>query len=208
MASSSPCVIIMVPCVLLFAFLVASAEARIAVPTSDYNLVEGASYGGRGQSESVSADSSDDMPWALGAIRVMRKVYLECQDEELTSCLKVHFIRAMDKVAVNIKEVPLMAGLSLERDPNFKADEKMLSKDELEATLPRSLPDRERSLDKLIMDRVVSFFQNYSLRFKLPAVTDVSTTGEEGESNQGAHTYLVLFTQKSKEQEEDRSKPQ
>lgn len=152
----------------------AGAWARIALPTSDYNTLD------KVDSEDQPADGEDVVPWTMAVVRVMRRVYLECRDEDLSSCLKVQVLRAMDRVARSTKRVALAAGVTLERDADAQVDEKLLSKDDLESTLPRSLPERERSLDKLIMDRLYSFLQNYSLRFKLPSMTELSASGEDG----------------------------
>lgn len=165
------------------------ARARIALPTSDYNNLDNAKPDATEQldtpdSEPVVAASEDVsgllFPWTMGVVRVMRKVYLECRDEDLSSCLKVQMVRAMDRVARSTKKVALATGITLERDADSHVDDKALSKDDLESTLPRSLPERERSLDKLIMDRLYSFLQNYSLRFKLPSMTELSVASEDG----------------------------
>ncbi|KAK3932298.1 putative SufE-like protein [Frankliniella fusca] len=180
-----------------------SASARIALPTSDYNNLDTSSHtseqqldapssalpsaaadAGADGEQSVGEDAGSLLPWTVGAVRMLRRLYLECREDDLSSCLKVQMVRAMDRVARSTRKVALAAGVTLERDadaPEQPADaDAGAASDDLEHTLPRSLPERERSLDKLILERLYGFLQNYSLRFKLPSVAELGgAVGED-----------------------------
>lgn len=186
------------------------ARARIALPTSDYNAVDtsqqqpaadqldapsaGPPVGPSASTPSGPAapsDGGDDqalaglLPWTVGVARVLRRVYLECRDDDLSSCLKVQMVRAMDRVARTTRKVALAAGVTLERDADAPEPAPLREhSDDLEQSLPRSLPERERSLDKLILERFYGFLQNYSLRFKLPSVSELNAVGAAGEDGE------------------------
>lgn len=201
---------------MLVVMVSSSASARITAPTSDYNnldtldsadLVDAPSPSTPASSgEAVAAAPSSDeasslLPWTVGAMRMLRRVYLECRDDDLSSCLKVQVVRAMDRVARSTRKVALGAGVTLERDADAPEpqQEQGSADDDLEHTLPRSLPERERSLDKLILEKLFGFLQNYSLRLKLPSVAElngaVGAAGEDGECRQagGNKNRVICF---------------
>ncbi|KAE8737060.1 hypothetical protein FOCC_FOCC017481 [Frankliniella occidentalis] len=195
--ASAKCVSVLLVVVVMVS---GSASARIALPTSDYNNLDISSHPSEQQLDAPSAstpppstasDSAEQsvgedagvlLPWTVGAVRMLRRVYLECRDDDLSSCLKVQMVRAMDRVARSTRKVALAAGVTLERDADApeQPTASATTADDLEHSLPRSLPERERSLDKLILERLYGFLQNYSLRFKLPSIAELGgAVGED-----------------------------
>lgn len=110
----------------------------------------------------------------LSDIRFLYRIYEECSDSDLSTCLKIKLILVMDRAEKSISTIKIMDGISFERDPSVPLESsKPVVEKELEATLPRSLQDRENTLDNLIVDKLYQFFNTYSLQFKLLAMDDV-----------------------------------
>lgn len=110
----------------------------------------------------------------LSDIRFLYRLYEECSDADLSTCLKIKLFIAMDRAARSMSSLKIIDGVSFERDPTipYEATKPVFEK-ELEATLPRSLEDRENILDNLILDKLYSFLNTYSLQFRLFAIDDV-----------------------------------
>lgn len=100
----------------------------------------------------------------FGDIRYMYKVYQECAATDLTSCLKLKLVAALDRAARAYSEIPLFQGVSFVKDPNASIQEVVKTEAELEASLPRALEDREDALDNLISNRVSDFLQSHTLK--------------------------------------------
>lgn len=100
----------------------------------------------------------------------MYKIYQECSAADLSSCLKLKLITAMDRAARSFSDIDLLDGVTFVTDQN-KANEveqaAPRSEAEIEATLPRSLNERENTLNSLIMEKVANFFDSHSLQVKL-----------------------------------------
>nr|CAD7588428.1 unnamed protein product [Timema genevievae] len=110
--------------------------------------------GQRVESNSVDVEKPRDMGDGdsssfLGDLTYGFHVYSECSREDLGSCLKLKLVAAMDRAA-----------------RNAETSRPLPSEGELEATLPRSLQDKDDTLNGLIIERVVGFFRTHSLQFE------------------------------------------
>lgn len=98
--------------------------------------------------------------------RYMYKVYQECAATDLSSCLKLKLISAMDRVAKAYTEVPLFEGVSFVKS-SATTEEPVKSEAEIEASLPRALTEKEDALNTLIADKIFNFFESHTLQVKL-----------------------------------------
>lgn len=108
---------------------------------------------------------AQDTPY-LGDLRYVYKVYQECSAKDLGSCLKLKLIAAMERIARSYNEVPLFDGITFVKDPKATTTNEVQSEEEIEATLPRSLDERDSALNGMIADKIASFFDTHSLQVR------------------------------------------
>lgn len=111
------------------------------------------------------ARSSEQLP-ILSDLRFMYKIYQECSAADLSSCLKLKLVAAMDRAARSFSDINLVDGVTFVKDQSKanEVEQSAKSEVELEASLPRSLNDRETTLNALIMEKVSNFFDSHSLQ--------------------------------------------
>ncbi|XP_077271608.1 uncharacterized protein LOC143902511 [Temnothorax americanus] len=117
----------------------------------------------------------------FGDLRYVYQVYKECSDTELSPCLKLKLLSAIDRVSRSA-QLNVADGVTLVQDEsaaNESEPEKSLQ--EIEASLPRALEDKEDALNGMIFDKVAKFFQSHTLKLKLPNVEELQRSfTEEG----------------------------
>lgn len=120
----------------------------------------------------------------FGDLRYVYQVYKECSGAELSPCLKLKLVSAMDRVARSA-QLNLAEGVTLVQDePIANESEPEKSLQEIEASLPRALEDKEDALNGMIFDRIVQFFQSHTLKLKLPNVDELQRSlTEEGKTS-------------------------
>lgn len=161
-------------CSVHLALLLAVASARSAETNPTTNSIDGEA--GR------SATGNGNV---FGDLRQMYQIYKECADEDLSSCLKVRLLSVIDRVSRSV-QLNIADGVTFVQDDpiseaNVASDEPPKSLQEIEASLPRSLEDKEDALNAMIFDKVVKFFQSHTLKLKLPNVEELQRSlVEEG----------------------------
>ncbi|XP_071557017.1 uncharacterized protein [Temnothorax nylanderi] len=117
----------------------------------------------------------------FGDLRYVYQVYKECTGTELSPCLKLKLLSAIDRVSRSA-QLNVADGVTLIQDEsatNESEPEKSLQ--EIEASLPRALEDKEDALNGMIFDKVAKFFQSHTLKLKLPNVEELQRSfTEEG----------------------------
>lgn len=118
----------------------------------------------------------------FGDLRYVYQVYKECAEAELSPCLKLKLLSAMDRVSRSV-QLNLADGVTLvQEEPTTNESEPEKSLQEIEASLPRALDDKEDALNGMIFDRIAKFFQSHTLKLKLPNVEEFQRSlVEEGE---------------------------
>lgn len=157
-------------CSVYLALLVAMASARSADTNPTSNSINEETARSTGNSN------------VFGDLRQMYQIYKECADEELSPCLKVRLLSAMDRVSRST-QLNVADGVTfVQDDPISGEEEAPKSFQEIEASLPRALDDKEDALNTMIYDKVVKFFQSHTLKLKLPNVEELQRSlVEEGE---------------------------
>lgn len=159
-------------CSVHLALLLAVASARSAETNPTTNSIDG------------EAGRSTGSGNVFGDLRQMYQIYKECADEDLSSCLKVRLLSVMDRVSRSV-QLNVADGVTFVQDDPISAnvaEEPPKSLQEIEASLPRSLEDKEDALNTMILDKVVKFFQSHTLKLKLPNVEELQRSlVEEGE---------------------------
>jgi len=117
----------------------------------------------------------------LGDLRYVYQTYKECSGAELSPCLKLKLLSAIDRVSRSA-QLNVAEGVTLVQDESTSNEsEPERSLQEIEANLPRALDDKEDVLNGMIFDKIVKFFQSHTLKLKLPNVEEVQRSlTEEG----------------------------
>lgn len=110
-----------------------------------------------------TARSSDDTSF-FGDLKFLHKMYTDCAQSDLSTCLKFKLLTAMDRASRAFPVIELFDGVSFVQEEQAAQPANPQSENEIEATLPRALTDRENALNSLLMDRIFSFFQTHTLQ--------------------------------------------
>lgn len=113
--------------------------------------------------ESARSDESSVFSY-LGDLKYAYKVYQECSAADLSSCLKVKLIGAMDRVARSSDDITLVDGVTFVKEENAAPEEPEKTEAEIDASLPRSLGEKNDALNGIIADKVFKFFDSHSLQ--------------------------------------------
>ena len=149
--------------------LAASIQARSADPSAH-------------PSNSIDGDQGRSTGGIFGELRSVYQIYKDCAGAEVSSCLKLKLLSTMDRVSRS-SQLTIVEGVTMinEEPPTQKKDEPVRTPEEIEASLPRSLEDKEDALNSMIMDKAVSFLQTHTLKLKLPNVEELQRSlTEEG----------------------------
>lgn len=100
----------------------------------------------------------------LNDFKYMYKVYQDCASQDLTPCLKLKLLAALDRAARSYK-LNLLEGVTFVQDPNAPGvQESPKTEEEIEASLPRSLNEKDEALSELILNKVASFLGSHTLQ--------------------------------------------
>lgn len=101
----------------------------------------------------------------LDDARYIFKTYQECASQDLSTCLKLKLYSVIDRVARSNSDFKVYEGVTFEKEEGAADEEQPTkSEQEIEASLPRSLDDKEQTLNQMIMDRVLSYFDSHTLK--------------------------------------------
>ena len=122
----------------------------------------------------------------FGDLRSVYQIYKDCAGAEVSSCLKIKLLTTMERVSRSA-QLSIVEGVTLVKDEPAQAgprnDEPTRTPQEIEASLPRSLEDKEDALNSMIVERALGFLQSHTLKVKLPNVEELQRSlTEEGKS--------------------------
>jgi Protein of unknown function (DUF1676) len=101
----------------------------------------------------------------FGDVQFLFKTYQDCSASDLNTCLKLRLYSILDRVARSNKDLKLTEGITFARDVDAPVDSTPVKTEkEIEAALPRSLEDKDSSLNSLIFDKIMSFFKGHTLQ--------------------------------------------
>lgn len=101
----------------------------------------------------------------FGDVKFLYKTYQDCAATDLSTCLKLKLYTVINQVARSNSDLNVYEGVSFVKDDEEQPEGSVpKSEIEIEASLPRSLDDRENSLNTLIMDKIISFFGSHTLK--------------------------------------------
>lgn len=104
----------------------------------------------------------------LNDFRYVYKVYQDCASQDLQPCLKLKLLAALDRAARSYS-LNILDGVTFVKDPQAAAqDEAPKSEAEIEASLPRSLNEKDEALSGLILNKVASFLGSHTLQVRIP----------------------------------------
>lgn len=125
---------------------------------------------GRSSKNSAENDVSESARKSssyFGDAKYLYKTYQECLSSDLSTCLKLKLFTVMDRIARSQNEFKVYDGVSFVKEgdePEEKTEFK--SEKEIEETLPRSLEDKDKTLNSLIFDKILSFFGSHTLKVR------------------------------------------
>lgn len=98
------------------------------------------------------------------------KIYQQCAKDNLTVCLKVKLLAGLEKAFKNSRELKVYQGVKFVKIEDNEEDNEVnsvaLSEKEIEAQLPRAMESRDSSLNQMILTRVLSFLQSFTLQVR------------------------------------------
>lgn len=100
----------------------------------------------------------------MNDIRNLYRTYQDCSSNDISTCLKLKLVSQMAKSMRSVKDVSIFEGVRLIKDKTLKDDEPIKTEAEIEQSLPRSLDERENSLNGLIVKNLLSFFNTHTLQ--------------------------------------------
>jgi hypothetical protein len=134
------------------------------------------------QGRSASASPSGAVGGIFGDLRAVYQIYKDCSGPEVSSCLKLKLLTTMERASRSV-QLNIIEGVTLVKDEqaNINIEEPVKTPQEIEASLPRSLEDKEDALNSMIVEKAVSFLQSHTLKVKLPNVEELQRSlTEEG----------------------------
>lgn len=104
----------------------------------------------------------------LGDIKYLYKTYQDCSAADLSTCLKLKLFKIIDRVARSNSDFKVYEGVTFVKEGEEDQVDELSPKteEEIEASLPRSLDDKEQTLNSLIMDKIMSYFGSHTLKVK------------------------------------------
>lgn len=136
------------------------------------HVVIARSTGGGAQENSIhETGKSSEGSTVFGDFKYVFKVYQECSAKDLTSCLKMKLITALDRAAKSYNEIPLFEGVTFVRQDITPVQNDITNEVDLEATLPRALEERQDALDDMISNRVSDFLESHTLQVTVYSIS-------------------------------------
>ncbi|XP_050304558.1 uncharacterized protein LOC126742069 [Anthonomus grandis grandis] len=158
----------------LFALFVSTVFARSTSFTNENSI-----------DDSETPRASSDSYSYLNDFRYMYKVYQECATQDVTSCLKLKLLAALDRAARSYN-LNVLDGVSFVKDPEaVAAEEPVKSEAEIEANLPRALGEKDQALTGMILNKVGSFLETHTLQIKLPSSADLARSFSNSQEEEG-----------------------
>lgn len=153
-------------CVIIAFFAVVALSSARSTTSSQTNAIP---------QETARADESS----FASDLRFLYKIYQECSVSDLSTCLKLKLVTAMDRASRSFPVVQILDGVTFVKETSAVEQQQqpaaVKSEAEIEASLPRALNDREDALNSLILDKIFDFFQTHTLQV-CSISTDVSTS--------------------------------
>lgn len=104
----------------------------------------------------------------LGEFKYLYKTYQDCAASDLSTCLKLKLYTAINRLARSNGDFKVSNSVTFVKDeeeqPAADEEEAPKTESEIESELPRSLEDKNQALNSLIFDKIVSFFENHTLK--------------------------------------------
>ncbi|KAI5645725.1 hypothetical protein NE865_02392 [Phthorimaea operculella] len=113
-------------------------------------------------------------------VKYLMRIYEDCQRSEgVMPCLKKKAILFFDRAA-RMDSLPLIDGVEVVKSAEVNL--KPLSENEIDATLPRNMEDKDQALSSMLWDRVAAFANSRTIQLSLPKITgqELNQGVEEG----------------------------
>ncbi|GAB0087556.1 osiris 8 [Sergentomyia squamirostris] len=126
-------------------------------------------------------------------LRYIYRTYQECSSTDLTVCLKIKLLTSLDRASRSLGNVSIGDDIRLVRPEADSVDETPVkSNEEIEESLPRSLSDKQTTLNKMIFNKIIGFFNTHTLQVKFPESEDVSRSMNEGRGKEKKNNWMMI----------------
>lgn len=99
------------------------------------------------------------------------KIYQQCAKDNLTVCLKVKLLAGLEKAFKNSRELKIYQGVKFVKIEDNEEDNEInsavMSEKEIQSQLPRAIEARDSTLNQMILAKVLSFLQSFTLQVSL-----------------------------------------
>ncbi|KAF7987584.1 hypothetical protein HCN44_003447 [Aphidius gifuensis] len=169
--------------------------ALLLVATASARSTEGASKSNSIDDQTARSGSNG----VFGDLRYVYQIYKECTGAEMSSCLKLKLLTAMERVSRST-QLNIVDGITIVYDGTDtveKNEDIPKTQQEIEASLPRALDDKEDALNTMIFNKILRFFQSHTLQLKMPNVDEFSRSlteeGRKKKKNMGGLLAIPLL---------------
>ncbi|KAL1137702.1 hypothetical protein AAG570_009398 [Ranatra chinensis] len=126
----------------------------------------------------------------MSDLRDAYRLYEDCSGS--AECLKVKLAAALGRAA-RASSLSLIGGVTLVARQDRQQERSPLTEDQIEASLPRSLADREEALDDIIQERAARFVDTHSVQINLSDLDFGRALQEEGKRKRTLTTLLMMW---------------
>ncbi|XP_060529142.1 uncharacterized protein LOC132703725 [Cylas formicarius] len=123
-----------------------------------------------------AVSSAEDRNENVG-VRDVLKIYSECWNSDgLKPCLKMKAVTLLDRVA-RMQKISLFEGVVFQNKEVPSAP--LLTKEQLEETLPRALDAKDQTLTKMIFDKVIGIVGSGTVEISMPKMIEEARKHED-----------------------------
>ncbi|XP_030768085.1 uncharacterized protein LOC115891682 [Sitophilus oryzae] len=116
--------------------------------------------------------------------RALLKVYDECGSASggFSTCLKKKAITFLDRLG-RMEKLSILDGVALVKSPGDQAQEihsNLVTENEIDKNLPRSIEDKDAALNTMLMDKASSILSSRTIEISVPKVSELIEEGRGG----------------------------
>lgn len=98
-------------------------------------------------------------------ITLLYKIYSQCTKDNLAVCLKIKLLAALEKASRTGKEFTIIDGIKFVQDNEIQANPApIMSESDIKEILPRSLNEKEDSLNSMLFEKAFEFIRSHTLQ--------------------------------------------
>ncbi|KAF7274114.1 hypothetical protein GWI33_013205 [Rhynchophorus ferrugineus] len=112
--------------------------------------------------------------------RAMLKVYDECSKSDFSTCLKKKAITFLDRLG-RMERLALVDGITLIKSPDVEPVTPVVTENEIDQNLPRTLEGKDEFLNKLLLEKAGNLLGSRTIEISVPKVSELVEEGRDGD---------------------------